>query len=237
VALTRKQFAVLEVLVAAQGGVVSAEALLERAWDANADPFTNAVRITVSGLRKRLVEPWLIAHPQLRRIPPAGRCRAAVRRVLLAVTWCAPWRDLPRTQPRRGRGVTITSSGDPAPALGSSALLLQLTTNLVHNAIVHNVSERGTVSVAAGSRNGATVLTVENTWEQLSPQLVATLAEPFRRGSERVRRDHAGAGLGLAIVKSITEAHSGALTLAPRAEGGLHVTVRLPTAGRRSAAT
>jgi two-component system response regulator VanR len=61
VALTRKQFAVLDVLVAAEGGVVSAEALLERAWDENADPFTNAVRITVSGLRKRLGEPSIIA--------------------------------------------------------------------------------------------------------------------------------------------------------------------------------
>src|SRR6478735_5376581 len=61
VALTRKQFAVLEVLVAAQGGVVSAEELLERAWDEHADPFTNAVRITVSALRKRLGEPGLIA--------------------------------------------------------------------------------------------------------------------------------------------------------------------------------
>ena len=61
VALTRKQFAVLEVLVAAEGGVVSAEELLERAWDQNADPFTNAVRITVSTLRKRLGEPWIIA--------------------------------------------------------------------------------------------------------------------------------------------------------------------------------
>ena len=61
VALTRKQFAVLEVLVAADGGVVSAEELLERAWDENADPFTNAVRITVSALRKRLGEPWVIA--------------------------------------------------------------------------------------------------------------------------------------------------------------------------------
>lgn len=60
VALTRKQFAVLEVLLSAQGGVVSAEDLLERAWDENADPFTNAVRITISGLRKRLGEPWTI---------------------------------------------------------------------------------------------------------------------------------------------------------------------------------
>ena len=48
-------------LVAAEGGVVSAEELLARAWDENADPFTNAVRITVSGLRKRLGEPWVIA--------------------------------------------------------------------------------------------------------------------------------------------------------------------------------
>ncbi|WP_307493887.1 response regulator transcription factor [Cellulomonas humilata] len=67
VPLTRKQFAVLEVLVAADGGVVSAEELLERAWDENADPFTNAVRITVSALRKRLGEPWLIAT-----VPGAG---------------------------------------------------------------------------------------------------------------------------------------------------------------------
>ncbi len=61
VALTRKQFAVLDVLVVARGGVVSAEELLERAWDEHADPFTNAVRITVSALRKRLGEPWIIA--------------------------------------------------------------------------------------------------------------------------------------------------------------------------------
>jgi two-component system response regulator VanR len=61
VPLTRKQFAVLEVLIAAEGGVVSAEDLLRQAWDENADPFTNAVRITVSALRKRLGEPSIIA--------------------------------------------------------------------------------------------------------------------------------------------------------------------------------
>ena len=60
VALTRKQFSVLEVLLLARGGVVSAESLLEQAWDENADPFTNAVRITISSLRKRLGDPWLI---------------------------------------------------------------------------------------------------------------------------------------------------------------------------------
>src|ERR1700750_1038484 len=67
VALTRKQVAVLEVLLAADGGVVSAEDLLKQAWDQNADPFTNAVRITVSALRKRLGEPAIIAT-----VPGAG---------------------------------------------------------------------------------------------------------------------------------------------------------------------
>jgi two-component system response regulator VanR len=60
VKLTRKQFAVLEVLMAAQGGVISSETLLEKAWDENADPFSNAVRITISALRKRLGDPWVI---------------------------------------------------------------------------------------------------------------------------------------------------------------------------------
>ena len=72
------------------------------------------------------------------------------------------------------------------------------------------------------------VLTVENTGEKLTPQLVSTLTEPFQRGTERIRTDHAGVGLGLAIVKSITQAHDGTLTLTPRAAGGLCVTVQLP---------
>ena len=74
------------------------------------------------------------------------------------------------------------------------------------------------------------MLTVENTGYRVAPQLVATLAEPFLRGSKRIRTDHAGVGLGLAIVKSITQAHDGTLTLTPRAAGGLRVTVRLPAA-------
>ncbi|WP_345607776.1 sensor histidine kinase, partial [Pseudonocardia adelaidensis] len=73
-------------------------------------------------------------------------------------------------------------------------------------------------------------LTVENTGERLAPQLIATLAEPFRRGTDRIRTDHAGVGLGLAIVTSITRAHDGTLTLTPRPAGGLRVTVRLPAA-------
>jgi two-component system sensor histidine kinase VanS len=128
------------------------------------------------------------------------------------------------------RGLTIETSGDPVAALGSNALLLQLCTNLVHNAIVHNLPEGGTVWVTTGVRPNSAVLTVENTGEKLAPELVATLAEPFQRGTKRIRTDHAGDGLGLAIVKSITQAHDGTLTLTPRAAGGLRVAVQLPAA-------
>jgi two-component system sensor histidine kinase VanS len=116
------------------------------------------------------------------------------------------------------------------PTIGSHALLLQLSTNLVHNAIVHNLPEQGTVWVTTSVQPKSVVLTVENTGEKLTSQLVSTLVEPFRRGTERIRADHAGVGLGLAIVKSITHAHDGTLTLTPRAAGGLCVTVQLPAA-------
>jgi len=122
------------------------------------------------------------------------------------------------------RGVTIETSGDAAPTVGSPALLQQLTTNLVHNAIVHNLPDRGTVWVTTSAHPLA--LTVENTGARLTPQLVSTLGEPFQRGTQRIRTDHAGVGLGLAIVKSIAEAHDGTLALTPRADGGLRVTVQ-----------
>ena len=129
-----------------------------------------------------------------------------------------------------GRGLTIETCGDTTPTIGSHPLLLQLSTNLVHNAIVHNLPEQGTVWVTTGVHPKGAVLTVENTGEKLPPQLVSTLAEPFLRGTRRIRTDHAGVGLGLAIVKSITEAHDGTLTVTPRSAGGLRATVQLPAA-------
>jgi two-component system sensor histidine kinase VanS len=128
------------------------------------------------------------------------------------------------------RSVTIETSGDATPTIGSPALLLQMATNLVHNAIVHNLPEQGTVWVTTRVHPTNAVLTVENTGGKLTPQLVATLGEPFQRGTQRIRTDHAGVGLGLAIVKRITQAHDGTITLTPRAAGGLRVTVQLPAA-------
>jgi two-component system, OmpR family, sensor histidine kinase VanS len=126
------------------------------------------------------------------------------------------------------RGVTLETTGEITPVTGSPALLQQMITNLVHNAIVHNLPAGGAVWVTTSARPGAVVLTVENTGERLSAQLVGTIVEPFQRGTGRIRDGHAGVGLGLAIVKSIVQAHDGDLTLTARPEGGLRVTVRLP---------
>jgi two-component system, OmpR family, sensor histidine kinase VanS len=126
------------------------------------------------------------------------------------------------------RDVTIKTAADVAPTHGSHPLLLQLATNLVHNAIVHNLPECGAVWVRTGAEVKHAVLTVENTGKPLTPEQIAILTEPFQRGIERIHTDQAGVGLGLAIVKSITQAHDGTLILAPRADGGLRVSVRLP---------
>jgi two-component system, OmpR family, sensor histidine kinase VanS len=129
------------------------------------------------------------------------------------------------------RGITLQTAGDAAPTLGSPALLLQMTTNLVHNAIVHNLPTGGTVTVTTRADRCSALLSVENTGRSLSPQLVAMLDEPFLRGTERVRTDRSGVGLGLAIVKSIAQAHRGTLCLAPRTGGGLSAQVMLAAAG------
>ncbi|SFY45294.1 sensor histidine kinase [Streptomyces atratus] len=127
-------------------------------------------------------------------------------------------------------GVTIETTGDMSITIGSQALLLQMITNLLHNAIGHNLPEQGIVWVNTSIHPNSVVLVVENTGEKLTSELASTLTEPFQRGTERLHSDHAGVGLGLAIVKSITRAHDGTLTLTPRPAGGLRVTVRLPAA-------
>ncbi|MFJ7955570.1 sensor histidine kinase [Streptomyces sp. NPDC096319] len=133
---------------------------------------------------------------------------------------------LPLAERRR---ITLDVTGGAATASGSPELLLRMVTNLVQNALVHNLPEAGTVTVSTGTDGDTSVLRVENTGRPLPPELVPTLTEPFRRGTDRVRTpEHAGVGLGLAIVHSVVRAHDGTLDLAPRPAGGLLVTVRLP---------
>jgi len=133
---------------------------------------------------------------------------------------------LPQAEKRR---ITLDVTGEKSLVLGSPELLLRMVTNLVQNAIVHNLPSGGTVTVHTESRYGENVLRVENTGRPVPPDLLPTLTEPFQRGTQRIRTDeHAGVGLGLAIVHSIVRAHDGVLDLAPRPAGGLVVTVRLP---------
>lgn len=134
-----------------------------------------------------------------------------------------------------GRRITLDVTGTAARTSGSAELLLRMVTNLVQNAVVHNLPTGGTVTVHTEARGATSVLRVENTGRRLPPELVPTLTEPFQRGTERVRTDeHAGVGLGLAIVHSIVRAHAGTLDLAAPPSGGLLVTVRLPGTGPRA---
>lgn len=132
---------------------------------------------------------------------------------------------LPLAERRR---VALEVSGELARTVGSQPLLLQLITNLVHNAIVHNLPTGGVVRVTTVNRADDAALVVENTGPVVAPELLSTMTEPFRRGTDRIRSDDAGVGLGLAIVQSIVRAHDGALMLVPRDGGGLRVEVRLP---------
>ncbi|MEV7585255.1 HAMP domain-containing sensor histidine kinase [Streptomyces erythrochromogenes] len=134
---------------------------------------------------------------------------------------------LPLAERRR---ITLDVTGGAARTSGSAELLLRMVTNLVQNAVVHNLPAGGTVAIHTQEYGGTSVLRVENTGRALPADLVATLTEPFRRGTDRVRADEhtAGVGLGLAIVHSIVRAHGGTLDLTPRPAGGLVATVRLP---------
>ena len=127
------------------------------------------------------------------------------------------------------RGVEIHAAGTVAWTVGSTALLLQLITNLLQNAVVHNLPQSGQVWVTTAEQPAGPMLAIENTGPPLTAETVATLTEPFRRGDGRVHTDVAGAGLGLSIAERITSAHRGTLTLAARSGGGLHATVQLPS--------
>lgn len=129
-------------------------------------------------------------------------------------------------------GVHIDLSSDEATTRGSSTLLQQLATNLIHNAIVHNIGEGGQIWVKVHQIAGFAVLDVENTGAVVPEEIIPTLTEPFQQGVARIRVPsrgaHAGVGLGLAIADRITRAHDGRLTITARDGGGLRTRVELP---------
>lgn len=129
------------------------------------------------------------------------------------------------------RHVTFEARLAPATAVGDPALLGQLVSNLVQNAIRHN-DERGEAHIETGHRPGraGVTLQVENSGAVYTPEEARRLSEPFLRGAGRVARMGApkGYGLGLSLVSRIVKVHQGSLDLAPRDGGGLIATVTFP---------
>ena len=129
----------------------------------------------------------------------------------------------------RARPVTVQAVLEPAPAAGDPVLVERLVTNLIDNAVRHNVPD-GWVQVATGTRGGMAFIDVANGGPVVPAELVPSLFEPFRRLCDRTSPsgDPDGMGLGLSIVRSVALAHRGHATARPRPAGGLEVTVSLP---------
>jgi signal transduction histidine kinase len=126
----------------------------------------------------------------------------------------------------RAHPVTVQAVLAPAPAVGDPVLVERLVTNLIDNAVRHNVPD-GWVQVATGTRAGMAFIDVANGGPLIPPELVPSLFEPFRRLSDRAGSPD-GMGLGLSIVRSVALAHRGYATARPRPAGGLEITVSLP---------
>jgi signal transduction histidine kinase len=126
----------------------------------------------------------------------------------------------------RAHPVTVQAVLEPAPAVGDPVLVERLVTNLIDNAVRHNVPD-GWVQVATGTRAGMAFIDVANGGPLIPPELVPSLFEPFRRLSDRAGSPD-GMGLGLSIVRSVALAHRGYATARPRPAGGLEITVSLP---------
>ncbi|MEU4245521.1 HAMP domain-containing sensor histidine kinase [Actinoplanes sp. NPDC026619] len=123
-------------------------------------------------------------------------------------------------------GITISTELRPRLVLGEQVLLERLVSNLVQNAIKYNRKD-GTVTIEVGNEPA---LTVTNTGDDVPPDEVSALFEPFRRRNA-ARIDHSGgAGLGLSIARSITRAHDGMIAASSTGHDGLRVQVSLPPA-------
>jgi signal transduction histidine kinase len=127
---------------------------------------------------------------------------------------------------QRGQ-IQLTVALDPAPAMGDPSLAESLVSNLVDNALRHNVAG-GQVEVRTAQVAGQATISVRNTGPVIPPGEVERLFQPFQRlDSGRTSRAR-GHGLGLAIVQAIARAHQATLTARPRPAGGLDITVTFP---------
>ncbi len=134
---------------------------------------------------------------------------------------------LARHRDAERHGIRLTAELSAAPATGDPSLAQSLVTNLVDNAIRHNLPG-GRAEITTAMADGGAVVTVGNTGTLIPPHSVDDLFQPFRRlGTQRIRHGE-GHGLGLAIVRAIADAHGAALTASPRPQGGLDIAVTFP---------
>ena len=122
--------------------------------------------------------------------------------------------------------LTVSHSLEPAMISGDARLVARLVSNLVDNAIGHNVPG-GHVSVRVRSTDSAT-LTVTNSGPVVPPEAIERLLQPFQRMVGDRTRHRDGLGLGLSIVAAVADAHDAALSVRARPEGGLDVDARFP---------
>jgi signal transduction histidine kinase len=127
-------------------------------------------------------------------------------------------------------GIGVDIALQPAELHGDRILLERMVANLVQNAVRHNV-RGGSVWLHTGQRDGQVWLVIANGGALLSPDVVPTLFDPFCRLAERVDWEH-GVGLGLSIVRSVATSHGGQVRGTALPDGGLEITVTLPTAIR-----
>ncbi len=125
------------------------------------------------------------------------------------------------------RGLHVDASLGDATVPGDARLLYQLVSNLVDNAIRHNITG-GRVQVTLAASTTEATLTVTNTGPPVAPDQVSRLLQPFQRGTPDRTATPNGLGLGLSIVADIAGAHGTSLGVLPRPEGGLTITVALP---------
>jgi signal transduction histidine kinase len=131
------------------------------------------------------------------------------------------------------RGLHIDTTLESAPLEGDPRLLERLVTNLVDNALAHNV-DGGRVDVSTGRRDGRAVLVVRNTGPVVPASEIDRLFQPFQRlDPDRIHRDN-GHGLGLSIVRAITVAHGAEITAKPSPGGGIAVEVVFPPVTARA---
>jgi signal transduction histidine kinase len=128
------------------------------------------------------------------------------------------------------RGLTITANLQSAPALGDAPLTERLVTNLIENAVRHNVP-CGTMEVGTGTWAGRAILSVFSSGPPIPPDQVDRLFQPFQRGVPRDRTEgRNGIGLGLSVVTAIAEAHGAWLHAHALPGGGLGIRVGFPLA-------